>query len=370
VEDTESTTESAKEQIPETTAAVESTEAKKQNEPDETEPELQAYSDTENATEKNPTEEDPTEESTTRENSTEESTTVAETESTTAAETESTTATETEPTKESQETSTEPATEEPTKGYKEELVTRSETVEATLVFAYNNTFLYATIQVPAATKTTEVTGSLAYCQTQYDPSQVIHLQTGSSPCRIWYRTIDGTTTGFPPMTGYRVDGKTYLLYQGGSIDLPAGARVELDLSRTDIRQDFDITTKGTTSYRVTYAPLPEKTWGDVPLILGTESLTIPYQWGSLTPRISIYQQVITETQTDTGETVQIVTWEGRDTVQAEIEDTGQIRLTSLEAEAGTYEMLILWIEGDTTLYETKIPFFIQYGGGEQGGTGQ
>jgi hypothetical protein len=106
------------------------------------------------------------------------------------------------------------------------------------------------------------------------------------------------------------------------------------------------------------------------LILGTESLTIPYQWGSLTPRISIYQQVTTETQTDTGETVQTVTWEGRDTVQAEIEDTGQIRLTSLEAEAGTYEMLILWIEGDTTLYETKIPFFIQYGGGEQGGTGQ
>jgi hypothetical protein len=33
-------------------------------------------------------------------------------------------------------------------------------------------------------------------------------------------------------------------------------------------------------------------------------------------------------------------------------------------------MLILWIEGDTTLYETKIPFFIQYGGEEQGGTGQ
>jgi hypothetical protein len=107
------------------------------------------------------------------------------------------------------------------------------------------------------------------------------------------------------------------------------------------------------------------------LILGTESLTIPYQWGSLEPSISIYQQVVTETQTDTGETVQTVTWEGRTTVDAKaIKDTGQIRLTSKGAEAGTYEMLILWIEGDTTLYETKIPFFIQYGGEEQGGTGQ
>ena len=201
----------------------------------------------------------------------------------------------------------------------------------------------------------DFTGELQYCPSQYYPTEKIKL--------IGAADTECILSGFPEMTQYTIEGQSYLLYSSGYITVPAGKEVEVDLSMTEWEEDIILQTGGEAVYTIKYVELPEILEAVTPLIVNEEGNTIAITktWGTIEPTITIEHLTVSEEET---------AWETNEIVTAQVDDEGKIHLMPNQTMAGTYRIIVSWIENENTLYQMEIPFFIQYKSVIQGGTGQ
>lgn len=227
-----------------------------------------------------------------------------------------------------------------------------DTLYAEVSFTYGGQTLSATFVVAGEDET--ATGELAYCASQYDPmGNITVVGDAETDCII---------SEFPAMTGYRFDDEYYLLYDGGSIQIPAGKEVRISLPTMEKNEDLTITTANGTVHTVTYIEQPELSEDIFPLVIDGEGITLPItKWGEITPVVRVEHLTMENEE---------LVWKTSQSVTAELNEKGKLEIEPETAEAGTYRMNVSWSENEVTLYEMEIPFFIQYHSAAQGGSGQ
>ncbi|MBO5068753.1 MAG: hypothetical protein J6C37_00070 [Roseburia sp.] len=201
---------------------------------------------------------------------------------------------------------------------------------------------------------TKATGDLQYYPSQYHPEEIVKLVNGQD--------TDCELGKFPAMTKCVIENHTYLLYDGGSITIPAGKEAEIDLSQTELMEDFSLTTGEGKTYTMKYVELPQISEEDLPLVVGGEGRMLPisYKWGELEPTITIEHLTVGDEEP---------IWAAAENVIV-MKESDVLTLIPNNAKAGTYRAIVSWIENDITLYQIEISFFIQYEREGQGGTGQ
>ncbi len=194
------------------------------------------------------------------------------------------------------------------------------------------------------------TEELAFCPSQYHPTEKIPVINGQEE--------DCELSGFPPMTRYTLEEQNYLLYHGGSITVPAGKAIQIDLGLTGCQENLTLSSGSGRTYTVTYAEVPRLSENNFPLIVGAEKKELPIAltWGTLEPVITV--EHLTEALTATGDTDLI--WKQVETVTFEAGVDDKLQIVAGQAEAGTYRAIVSWIENEIILYQMEIPFFIQY----------
>ncbi len=194
------------------------------------------------------------------------------------------------------------------------------------------------------------TEELAFCPSQYYPTEKIPVINGQEQ--------DCELSGFPPMTRYTLEEQNYLLYHGGTITVPAGKAIQIDLVLTGCQENLTLSSGSGSTYTVTYAEVPRLSENSFPLIAGAEKKELPIAltWGTLEPVITV--EHLTEVLTATGDTDLI--WKQVETVTFEAGIDDKLQIVAGQAEAGTYRAIVSWIENEITLYQMEIPFFIQY----------
>lgn len=250
-------------------------------------------------------------------------------------------------------TTTETDAEQETEPEAEETAEQEDdTLYAEVSFTYGGQTLSATFVVADEDET--ATGELAYCTGQYDPAGSIVV--------VGDAETDCTISEFPAMTGYRFDEESYLLYDGGSIQIPAGKEVRIFLPEMEKKEDFTITTANGTVHTVKYIEHPELSEDIFPLVIDGKGITLPItKWGAIAPVVRVEHLTMENEE---------LVWKTSQSVTAELNEKGKLEIEPETAEAGTYRMNVSWSENEVTLYEMEIPFFIQYHSAAQGGSGQ
>ena len=237
----------------------------------------------------------------------------------------------------------------------EEETTKEETeLTVELSFFYAEKEYTATVKLQEELTAEAAAGELEYCQSQYDPKKTVTL--------IAEKSADCIIGDFPAMTSYQIEDENYVLYNGGKILIPAGKTLSLDLSKTELKEDFTITTANGKAHTMKYIPLPKLSEETFPLVIGAEGYVFAEseKWGAIAPEFFFEQLSVGE------ETA----WNAVECFSIEENEEGKLQMLPEGAEAGTYRVKILWKENEVKLYEKEIPFFIQYESVDQGGSGQ
>lgn len=202
-------------------------------------------------------------------------------------------------------------------------------------------------------------GALTSWPSQYHIAQPMRVSVGTTACELLYN--EGH---FPAGTEYSCDGRSTLLYDGGVISLPADTDAYIDLSRTELTGDLIFQDRNSNTYNIVYAEYPTLSEDLFPRMLGTEILEteIPWLWGTQEPQFVIERLAVNE------ENEQV--WEPVATITAQKTETGYVALEAKNALAGTYQLIVSWLDNEITLYQMEVPFFVQYESVGQGGTGQ
>lgn len=261
--------------------------------------------------------------------------------------------------------------------------------------------LSATFRVPLQKEypATRLTGQLLQCPTQYHPMIAIPLVNAEADSELKLLTGEG----FPAMTRYTMDGETYLLYDSGTIVVPANAAITLDFSmvaepvveeapseelpeeevvtdevvtaETLAEESAEETTKETVEndestqeqmlkllvggyeYSLAYAEAPVLDKTQAPFIMKGSTFVLPmtYQWNTIAPTVSVEQL-----KSDGAALV----WEVMDADQWKAMDNdAQLRLSVVgqAPQAGTYRLTVTWAENEMTLYSLQTVFYVRSG---------
>lgn len=232
---------------------------------------------------------------------------------------------------------------------------KPEILYAEVKFSYGDQMISAKIVIDNSTDH-PITGDVAFCQSQYDPSEPIRIVGGEDQC------VMGE---FPAMTKYACGNENYLLYQGGRIAIPSGEELLIDLSMTEAaekKEDLSLRAGEDKVYTINYRKLPCLYQSQGPLIVDEEGKEILSDriWGEAKAVMRI--EHLTAQADGFG-------WEATDHMMT-VTDTNKLVLFPGEATAGTYRAVIQWKENEITIYETEIPFYVQYRNFDQGGTGK
>ena len=231
-----------------------------------------------------------------------------------------------------------------------------EELYAEISFTIGDQVYSAKLVIQNPVQVADMTGKPAFYPSQYHPSgNFVVKGNPEHECVV---------SGFPAMTKYTVNGQTYLLYDDGSIRIPAGKDAVIDLSKTGIAADLTLNAGGEKNHIVKYVELPAILEENYQLVFGKEGgkLPISRKWGILESTITI--EHLTESEDDS-----IPVWEAVENVKTTVDDKENLQITPEEAPAGTYRAVVSWNEGGITLNWMEIPFFIQYTGTYQGGIG-
>lgn len=259
---------------------------------------------------------------------------------------------------EEEETPTEPEKDPETEKPKEDQETEKEEeespLEAKVELKSGESTYSAKFVVVEELDPEESLGELSYCPKQYHPNGIIELVNNQEKA-----TILGE---FPALTSYELSGKKYLLYDGGKIKLSAGEKIKLDILNTGSKQELVFASAGGTEHKITYAEAPDKSDNSQLLIMNKDEVTLPvnYQWGELAPVVVIEQLTMGENGLE---------WNAVETITHNHEDGGKIKLIPNNPEAGTYRVIISWMEGEITLYKMEKPFYVQHKNADYGGNG-
>lgn len=225
-------------------------------------------------------------------------------------------------------------------------------------------------------------GELAQVPAQYHPAVMIPVVNGAAESEL---TNNGAE--FPAMTRYTMDGKTHILYDGGTITIPAEKKIYLDLSKAEDPTDEEVTedpaveeeaTEETTETEteppvaeeedqtlvliagghanpIAYAEAPTFDKAQTPVIVQGMSFTLPgaYLWSGIAPTVSVEQLCVEGRE---------LVWTAMDAARWNITASEtQLSLTALGAplRAGTYRLILAWTENETTLYSLQTEFYVR-----------
>lgn len=225
-------------------------------------------------------------------------------------------------------------------------------------------------------------GQLAQVPAQYHPAVMIPVVNGTAESELTNNGAD-----FPAMTRYTMDGKTHILYDGGTITIPAEKKIYLDLSKAEEPADEEVTedpaveeeaaeetTETETEPPVTeeedqtlvliagdhanpiaYAEAPTFDKVQTPVIVQGMSFTLPgaYLWSGIAPTVSVEQLCVEGRE---------LVWTAMDAARWNITASEtQLSLTALGAplRAGTYRLILTWTENETTLYSLQTEFYVR-----------
>ena len=225
-------------------------------------------------------------------------------------------------------------------------------------------------------------GQLAQVPTQYHPAVMIPVVNGTAESELTNNGAD-----FPAMTRYTMDGKTHILYDGGTITIPAEKKIYLDLSKAEEPTDEEVTedpaveeeaTEETTETEteppgaeeedqtlvliagghenpIAYAEAPNFDKAQTPVIVQGMSFTLPgaYLWSGIAPTVSVEQLCVEGRE---------LVWTAMDAARWNITASEtQLSLTALGAplRAGTYRLILAWTENETTLYSLQTEFYVR-----------
>ena len=225
-------------------------------------------------------------------------------------------------------------------------------------------------------------GQLAQVPTQYHPAVMIPVVNGAAESEL---TNNGAE--FPAMTRYTMDGKTHVLYDGGTITIPAEKKIYLDLSKAEEPADEEVTEDpaveeeaaeeatepeteppvaeeedrtlvliaGGVKKPVAYAEAPTFDKAQTPVIVRGMSFTLPgaYLWSGIAPTVSVEQLCVEGRE---------LVWTAMDAARWNITASEtQLSLTALGAplRAGTYRLILTWTENETTLYSLQTEFYVR-----------
>lgn len=261
--------------------------------------------------------------------------------------------------------------------------------------------LSATFRVPLQKEypATRLTGQLLQCPTQYHPMIAIPLVNAEADSEL--KLLAGE--GFPAMTRYTMDGETYLLYDSGTIVVPANAAITLDFSMVEepvveeapsegLPEEEVVTDEAVTAeilaeesaeentektvendestqeqmlkllvggyeYSLAYAEAPVLDKTQAPFVMKGSTFVLPmtYQWNTIAPTVSVEQL-----KSDGAALV----WEVMDADQWKaMDDDAQLRLSVVgqAPQAGTYRLTVTWEENEMTLYSLQTVFYVRSG---------
>lgn len=261
--------------------------------------------------------------------------------------------------------------------------------------------LSATFRVPLQKEypATMLTGQLLQCPTQYHPMIAIPLVNAEADSEL--KLLAGE--GFPAMTRYTMDGETYLLYDSGTIVVPANAAITLDFSMVEepvveeapsegLPEEEVVTDEAVTAeilaeesaeentektvendestqeqmlkllvggyeYSLAYAEAPVLDKTQAPFVMKGSTFVLPmtYQWNTIAPTVSVEQL-----KSDGAALV----WEVMDADQWKAMDNdAQLRLSVVgqAPQAGTYRLTVTWAENEMTLYSLQTVFYVRSG---------
>ena len=258
----------------------------------------------------------------------------------------------------------------------------------------------ATLHVPLQEKSPAVTltGQLLQCPAQYHPMIAIPLVNGALDSEL--KLLNDV---FPAMTRYTMDGETYLLYDGGTIEVPADAAIALDFSMVEKAvveetpseepiEEGVVTEEAVTAeipveeateenteepveenestqeqmlkllvggyeYSLVYAEAPVLDKTQAPFIMKGSTFVLPmtYQWNTIAPTVSV-EQLKSNGEALVWEVMDADRWKA-------MESETQLRLSAVgrPADAGTYRLTVTWAENEMTLYSLQTVFYVRSG---------
>ena len=226
-------------------------------------------------------------------------------------------------------------------------------LSAEVILTIGEKIYSATILINEESEEETAIGELQFCPSQYHPTGVLEFVNNQE--------IETVIGEFPAMTKYTVSEEEYLLYSGGNIKLSPGARLRVDVSYTELKEDFTFYSGAGTSYTIAYTDVPHDFKELYPLIIDGNGKILPvnYQWGTMTPIVRVEQLTVGKDGLE---------WKAVETITCKENDDGKLQIVPNKPEAGTYRIEILWVENEITLYRLEIPFYVQYGSVDQGGT--
>jgi len=242
----------------------------------------------------------------------------------------------------------------------------------------------ATFYIPIKESEQEaMTGTLKSCPSQYNPEAAIPLMTGEKSCELKLNQAENKE--FPAMTRYTIgDGRSWVLYDGGTIRIPAKTAFSVDLSLTELNDnaskqgsepedgslglleavDSSETEKtkleikaGRNTHNLEYVEVPTTKATGMPFVLTKESvvLNVPYQWGNAVPSAVIEQLKLQDGKLE---------WVAADDFFTVAPSTtgNEIMISKVGLPvAGTYRIKLSWIENRMALYNLDTVFYLQRG---------
>lgn len=224
-------------------------------------------------------------------------------------------------------------------------------------------------------------GQLAQVPAQYHPAVMIPVVNGAAESELTNNGAD-----FPAMTRYTMDGKTHILYDGGTITIPAEKKIYLDLSKAEEPADEEVTEDPAVEEETTeeatetvteppvaeedqtlvliagghenpiaYAEAPNFDKAQTPVIVQGMSFTLPgaYLWSGIAPTVSVEQLCVEGRE---------LVWTAMDAARWNITASEtQLSLTAVGAplRAGTYRLILAWTENETPLYSLQTEFYVR-----------
>ena len=209
---------------------------------------------------------------------------------------------------------------------------------------------------------TVYTGDLITCPSIYNMETGISLVNGNAATEVYY---NGGI--FPAMTTYILNNtQKVVLYDGGTMKIPANAEVQLDISQTELNvqtqtaeaetavtsMDIVLSTASKT-YALSYMVEPRFKNTNAPYILSEKGMILPitYKLGDLEPTVFLEHLTIEDNK---------LMWESAEGIAYGESEDGTFRFTAKGAPAGTYRATILWNDNNMPVHILKTAFFIQY----------
>ena len=247
-----------------------------------------------------------------------------------------------------------------------------EYVSAEITLTCGNKTLKGTFFFPMRITEEEMvyTGDLLTCPSIYNMETGISLANGDVATEVYY---NGGI--FPAMTTYTLNNtQKVVLYDGGTMKIPANAEVQLDISQTELNvqtqtagaetaatsMDIELTT-ATKNYVLSYMSEPRFKDTNAPYILSEKGMTLPvtYKLGDLEPTVFLEHLTIEDNK---------LMWEPAEGLSYGESEDGTFQFTAEGALAGTYRVTIFWNDNNMPVHILKTAFFIQYERLDQGGT--